>query len=150
MLRLEGDKDLVQPLAEVWAKVTDARFLVQCIPDLDTVSRAEADEAVFVVRPSLAFMRGSLDVTARLFDKTEPTSFRVSLASKGIGSGAVVEVAMTLLTREGGTRVHWMAEVKELTGLLKLAPAGLIRGAAQKVIGDLWDRVEAKLREATT
>jgi len=149
MLRLEGDKDLAQPLAEVWAKVTDARFLVQCIPDLDTVSRAEADEAVFVVRPSLAFMRGSLDVTARLFDKTEPTSFRVSLASKGIGSGAVVEVAMTLLARDGGTRVHWMAEVKELTGLLKLAPAGLIRGAAQKVIGDLWDRVEAKLRAAT-
>ena len=30
------------------------------------------------------------------------------------------------------TRVHWKAEVKQLGGLLKAVPAGLIRGAAQK------------------
>ena len=42
--------------------------------------------------------------------------------------------------------MHWIAEVKELGGLLKMVPQGLIRGAAQKVLDDAWTAVEAKLR----
>jgi carbon monoxide dehydrogenase subunit G len=147
MLRFEGDQELSRPLPEAWARLTDARFLVQCIPDLGTVSRVDADEVEFTVRPRLAFVSGSLDVTARIFDKTEPTSARVVLVSKGIGSSATIETALTLGAAEGLTRVHWVAEVKELTGLLKLVPSGLIRGAAQRVIGELWNNVAARLKE---
>ena len=37
MLRFEGDRDFRQAPAELWAKLTDARFLAQCIPDVETV-----------------------------------------------------------------------------------------------------------------
>ena len=37
MLRFEGDKDFSRPLAAVFARLTDANFLVRCIPDVDTV-----------------------------------------------------------------------------------------------------------------
>jgi len=145
MLRFEGDKTFGRPQAEVWAKLTDARFLLECLPDVDQVSVAEADQAVFVIRPGLAFVRGNLDVTARIIEKVEHTSIRYLLLSKGIGSSSTVETLLTLVARDNQTQVHWVAEVKELGGLLKLVPSGLIRGAAQKVIGDVWNRVEAKL-----
>jgi carbon monoxide dehydrogenase subunit G len=74
-----------------------------------------------------------------------PTA-QVILNSRGIGSSADVEASLALSDREGGTRVHWTAEVKSLGGLLKLVPAGLIRGAAEKVINDAWTRIEEKLR----
>ena len=70
------------------------------------------------------------------------------LHSKGIGSSSTVEATLVLAALgETATRVHWVAEVKELGGLLKLVPSGLIRGAAQKVIADAWTAAEAKMTE---
>ncbi len=146
MLRFEGDRDFPQPPAELFAKLTDARFLVTCIPDVEGVAHQERDRAVFSVRPGLAFARGTLEVTLQVIEKTPPTSARMSLVSKGIGSSSTVEAALTLAPHDAGTRMHWIAEVKELGGLLKMVPQGLIRGAAQKVLDDAWKAVEAKLR----
>jgi carbon monoxide dehydrogenase subunit G len=148
MLRFEGDKTLSRPLAEVWTRLTDVRFLIECLPDVEHVKTAEADHAEFVVRPGLAFVRGNLEVNARVVEKIEPTSIRYSLLSKGIGSSSNVETVFTLTAQDEKTQVHWVAEVKELGGLLKLVPSGLIRGAAQKVIGDVWNRIEAKMIES--
>jgi carbon monoxide dehydrogenase subunit G len=145
MLRFEGDRDFNRLQAELWAKLTDARFLVQCIPDVESVTQAEADHASLVLRPGFAFVRGSLEVTMRVTDAVAPSSARILLNSRGIGSSANVEAALALAPQGEGTRVHWVVEVKELGGLLKLVPQGLIRGAAQKVVNDAWAAVEARL-----
>jgi carbon monoxide dehydrogenase subunit G len=146
MLRFEGDRDIPAPPADVWAKLTDARFLAACLPDVEKVEHAEADRAVLVLRPGLAFVRGALDVTLEAADRKAPESVRVLAFGKGIGSTSAVEATLTFAPHDGGTRVHWAAEVTELGGLLKLVPQGLIRGAAQKVINDAWAAVEVKLR----
>jgi len=146
MLRFEGDRDFPQPPAELFAKLTDACFLVTCIPDVESVAYQEPDRAVFSVRPGLAFARGTLEVTLQVAEKAPPTSARMSLVSKGIGSSSTVEATLNLTPHDAGTRMHWIAEVKELGGLLKMVPQGLIRGAAQKVFDDAWTAVEAKLR----
>ncbi len=146
MLRFEGDRDFPQPPAELFAKLTDARFLVTCVPDVEGFAEQGPDRAVFSVRPGLAFVRGTLEVTLRVIEKTPPTSARMSLVSKGIGSSSTVEATLALAPQDAGTRMHWIAEVKELGGLLKMVPQGLIRGAAQKVLDNAWKAVEAKLR----
>lgn len=145
MVRFEGDKDFPQAPAELWAKLTDARFLARCIPDVESVKEVEANRAVLVLRPGFSFVRGTLDVTLLVVDAVAPTSARYVIASKGIGSSADVEATVALAAQESGTRVHWTAEVKTLGGLLKMVPSGLVRGAAQKVVEDAWSAVEAKL-----
>jgi carbon monoxide dehydrogenase subunit G len=147
MLRFEGDRDFTQPPTDLFAKLTDARFLVTCLPDVEGVSEQEADRAVLMLRPGLAFARGTLEVTLQVVEKTPPTAARMLLTSKGIGSSSTVEASLVLAPRDAGTRVHWIAEVKELGGLLKMVPRGLIRGAAEKVLNDAWAAVEAKLRQ---
>jgi carbon monoxide dehydrogenase subunit G len=147
MLRFEGDKNFRQTPETVWARLTDPAFLIGCVPDVERVIRAESDEAAFVVRPGLAFVRGHLEVTGKLRDKVAPTAVHYDVHSKGIGSSSVVAVALTLAAADTGTRVHWSAEIKELGGLLKLVPGGLIRGAAQKVISELWNAIEKKINE---
>ncbi len=149
MTRFEGDRDFTQPLTDLFAKLTDARFLVTCLPDVERVSEQEADRAVLTLRPGLAFARGTLEVTLQVVEKTPPTTARMLLTSKGIGSSSTVEAALALAPDGDGTRVHWTAEVKELGGLLKMVPPGLIRGAAEKVINDAWAAVEAKLKKGT-
>jgi carbon monoxide dehydrogenase subunit G len=152
MLRFEGDRDFPQAPADLWGKLTDPRFLVECIPDVDQVKQVEADRAELVLRPGFAFVRGTLEVTLQVVNAQAPTSAQVLLHSKGIGSSADVEATLALAPREGGqvgTHVHWTAEVKTLGGLLKMVPSGLVRGAAQKVVEDVWKAVEAKLAAET-
>jgi len=145
MVRFEGDRDLALAPADAWAKLTDARFLVQCIPDVEKVTDVQPDRAALVLRPGFAFVRGTLDVTLQVVEAVSPASARVLLHSKGIGSSSDVEATLALAPQGEGTRVHWVAEVKSLGGLLKMVPSGLVRGAAQKVVGDVWNGIEAKL-----
>jgi carbon monoxide dehydrogenase subunit G len=145
MLRFEGDRDFALAPEVLWEKLTDVHFLVDCIPDVETVKELGPDHAALVLRPSFAFVRGTLEVTIDLVDKAAPESARFLLHSKGIGSSSDVEATVHLARQGDGTRVHWVAEVKALGGLLKAVPAGLIRGAAQKVVNEAWAAIEKKL-----
>jgi carbon monoxide dehydrogenase subunit G len=145
MLRFEGDKDFALPPAELWAKLTDARFLVQCIPGVESVTRAESDAAEWTLRPGVSFVRGTLDVSLRVAEAVPNTSARLLVHSKGIGSTSDVEATLAFTAQGTGTRVHWAVEVTSLGGLLKAVPQGLIKAAAQKVIADVWVAVDARL-----
>jgi uncharacterized protein len=145
MVRFDGEKDFPQPSAELWAKLSDARFLVQCIPDVESVVEVESDRARMALRPGFSFVRGTLEATLRIVDAVAPKTARYLITNKGIGSSADAEATITLVPQGAGTRVRWAAEVKALGGLLKMVPSGLIRGAAQKVVNDTWSAVEAKL-----
>jgi len=148
MPRFEGEKEFPRQTPEaVWAKLSDARFLVQCIPDVREVREQSADKAVCILRPGFAFVRGTLEVTLRVTEAVSPSSIRVTLTSKGIGTSSEVEATISLSPKETGTRIQWVAEVKSLGGLLKAVPQGLIRGAAQKVVNDVWTSVENQLNQ---
>jgi carbon monoxide dehydrogenase subunit G len=146
MLRFEGDRDFGLAPAEVGARLSDARFLVHCIPDAESIKETDATTATCVLRPGFSFVRGTLDVTL----KVEPDGSdraKVLLHSKGVGSTSDVVATMTFAAHETGTRVHWSAEVTHLGGLLKLVPQGLVRGAAEKVINDVWATIEKRITE---
>ncbi len=146
MLRFEGDRDFALAPDDLFARLTDVPFLVQCIPDVESVAAQEADRAVLVLRPGFSFVRGTLELTLQVVDVVAGQSARVLLHSKGIGSTSDVEASLSCTPQGSGTRVHWVAEIKSLGGLLRAVPAGLVRGAAEKVINDSWGRVEHKLQ----
>jgi carbon monoxide dehydrogenase subunit G len=145
-MQFEGDKDLTLPPAAVFARLSDARFLVECIPGRESVVRADQQEAVCVQRPGFAFVRGTLELTIKIVEASPETMIRYVQLGKGIGSSSNVETVVMLSPNQTGTHLHWKAEVKEMGGLLKMIPAGLIRGAAQKTIADVWQEVEKRLQ----
>jgi carbon monoxide dehydrogenase subunit G len=145
MLHFEGDTDFTQAPAVVWAKLSDARFVVQCIPGVESVSKDEASEVVCVLRPGFSFVRSTLEIALRVVEAVPDTSLRVIAHAKSIGATNDVETFLTFGSHDGGTRVHWTADIVNLTGLLKMVPRGLLQGAAQKVIADVWAQVQAKL-----
>src|SRR5262249_18721616 len=137
-----GDREIAKTPAEVWPRLSDARFLVKCIPDAEITGEPTPSKATCKVRPGLSFVRGTLVVTLQVEEAVDPSSVRLSLDSKGIGASSMVEANWAITGHEWGSRVHWTADVKSLGGLLKLVPQGLIRGAAQSVIHDVWAQVE--------
>jgi carbon monoxide dehydrogenase subunit G len=100
-----------------------------------------------VIRPSFAFVRGTLELSILVTEAVPDQSVGLHLRTKGIGNTSTVEALLTLAPQAAGTHVHWRAQVTEMGGLLKMVPEGLVRGAAQKVIADVWTAVEAHLRD---
>jgi carbon monoxide dehydrogenase subunit G len=150
VLHFEGDRDLPQAPAELYARLSDARFLVQCIPGVESVKSETPEQAVCVVKPAgLSFVTGSIELTVRRTAAVENTSANVTIASKSIGATSEVETAFTLTPQEGGTKLRWTADIQKMGGLLKHAPQALLKAAAQKIIGDVWEKVIAKLGEKT-
>jgi len=148
-LHFEGDRTFAMPADRLWSRLRDAAFLVHCIPDATVQGQPERDRAQCTVRPGFSFARGNLDVTLKILDAQEPTTVKFALVSKGVGSSSDVESHLTLKESDGATQLHWVAEVKQLGGLLKMVPSGLIRGAAQKVIDDVWTGIAARLQDSS-
>ncbi len=146
MLHFEGDTDFTQPTAEVWSKLSDIHFLASCIPDVESITHHPDGSATCIIRPGFSFVRGTLDVTTRITQAVEGQPLRIHADGKGIGSSNEVDLELHFAEKDGGTRIHWIAEVSKLGGLLKMMPQGLLKGAAQKVIGDVWESVRKKLQ----
>jgi carbon monoxide dehydrogenase subunit G len=147
MVHFEGDKEFALSAGDLWLKLSDPCFLVRCLPDVESISRVEADLAEFKLRPGLSFVRGTLDVTMCRGECVQEQSVRFALEGKGIGSTSKVQAILTLHPKEKGTHIHWGVDITELGGLLKAVPQGLIKASAQKVITDIWAAVEKKLAE---
>jgi carbon monoxide dehydrogenase subunit G len=147
MIHFEGDKSFPLPVAEVAAKLSDAGFLANCLPDTQ-LSEATPDKAVWKLKPKLSFVTGGLNVelTATAREVGKSVAFRVF--TKGIGATSTVLTHLAFAEAEGGgTAIHWAGDLTEVTGLLKVIPKGLIEGSAKKVIEDVWEAVGAKLGE---
>jgi carbon monoxide dehydrogenase subunit G len=149
MLHFEGDREFALGVDEVWAKLSDASFLVQCIPGVESVARSERQAATCVLRPGFAFVRGTLEVTIVVAEAVVNQSVRFDVASKGIGSSSRVSAVLSFAPGAAGTVIHWSADVTELGGLLKAVPPGLLKASAQKVIADIWDAIGKKAQGAS-
>jgi carbon monoxide dehydrogenase subunit G len=145
MIRFEGEREFHILAEELFTRLTDVRFLVQCLPDVESVQGEGPDQAQLVLRPGLAFIRGKLEATVRVVERQPSTFARLAVSSRGIGSSSEVEASLAFLPEQDRTRVRWTMQILSLGGLLKMVPTGLIRGAAEKVVKDAWNAIEARL-----
>jgi carbon monoxide dehydrogenase subunit G len=145
MIHFEGVQTFPRPVAEVAAKLSDAGFLAASVPGAQ-VSEATADHAVGKVKPKLAFVTGSLTITADVKARESGKSVAYEIVSKVIGATSTVTAKMEFKEADGGgTTVHWSGDLVAVTGMLKVVPKGLMEGAAKKTIEELWTSVAARL-----
>jgi carbon monoxide dehydrogenase subunit G len=145
-MHAEGDRDFALQTTELFARLSDAAWLVGCLTEVQ-VLRAEPDVAEWSMRPSLSFVAGTIDSRLTIAERSPPKEMRATVFSKGIGATATVETHLTFAPQGDGTHVHWEMAITQLTGLLKLIPKGLLQATAQKVIEDVWTQIEKKLAQ---
>jgi len=146
MIHFEGNRSFSIPLADAFAKLGDASFLIGCLKDVEEVVEQSADRAVWKLQPGFSFVRTKLDITMTIVERVPNTSVKIAVFSKGIGATSTVQSQLALQPVDRGTVVQWSSDITELTGLLKLVPKGLISSSASKIIEDTWTEIEKKLR----
>ncbi|QDU18438.1 SRPBCC domain-containing protein [Urbifossiella limnaea] len=144
MIAFAGDRQFPQPVSAVAEALADVAWLVATLPDVQ-VTTAAPDHAAWRMKPKLAFMAGHLDTTMHRTEHRhgEVVGFRV--VTKAVGATSTVTIRLAFHDADGGTRVAWTGELAEVTGLLKMVPKGLLQATAEKVIGDVWVAVAARL-----
>ena len=145
MQHFEGERSFGMPPEGLWSRLRDAAFLAESVPEAIVAESPSRDQAVCSVQPGFAFARGRLDVTLEVVEAQEPSLVRYRITSKGVGSSSSVEAALHIRPDGPGSTVRWSADVQSLGGLLKMVPVGLIRGAAHKVIEDVWAGIAGRL-----
>jgi carbon monoxide dehydrogenase subunit G len=146
MIQFEGDRHFSLKPEIVVDRLSNAAFLVGCLKNVEQVVEATPDRAVWKLRTGFSFLSATLEITLNVTERAQGrTSFEA--ISRGVGATSVVRAVLTFTPIDVGTTVHYVAEVAERTGLLKIISAGLIQAAAKNVIEDTWQAIEAKLAE---
>jgi carbon monoxide dehydrogenase subunit G len=145
MIHFEGDRMIPLPVETVASKLSDAAFVVSCLDKVEKVTESSADKAVLKIKTGFSFLSASLDVTITVLERGA-TWVKYRAFSKGVGATSVTEATLIFAEKDGGTFIHYTADVIERTGLLKIVSSGLIQSTAKSVIDDTWNSVEAKMR----
>jgi len=145
MIQLQGSKTFALLADKLYPQLADLQLLVKTLPDVKTVKEASETHAVVVVAPGLSFVKGELETTMQRLSSTPPSQAELQVSSKGIGTTVKLLASFTLLPEGEGTCMNWQATIQEMGGLLKLVPASLIKGAAQKTIDGWLTSLEQRL-----
>jgi carbon monoxide dehydrogenase subunit G len=131
--------------ADLFAKLCDMDFVAAGIPDLASSERTGPLSMNCKVRPSFAFLRGTLDMSMAIVEHEEPSFAKMRVAGKGIGASLELETTMQIDAVDDGSELRWQSQVVQLGGLLKSVSKGLIQGAASKVSSQVWADLHKRL-----
>ena len=137
MQSFEGERIFALPPDQLWPKLRDAAFLAVRSGRL-AVRRGDARSRGLHRSSRLLVYARQPRYGHRILGGQEAKTLRIRKRAKASALASEVETALTFEPHEGGTKMLWTAEVKNMGGLLKMVPSGLIRGAAHKVIEDVW------------
>jgi len=139
-MKFTGKEELEAARQQLWDRLTDMNFIAKLIPDLERVEKVESDSLICRVRPQFSFLSASLRLTFEIMEADPPEHLKVRCNGKGIGASIEVETDVRLVQESGATILDWNSVITKRGGLLKPVSAGLIQGAARKVIDDFWMR----------
>ncbi|HZW06445.1 MAG TPA: SRPBCC domain-containing protein [Phycisphaerales bacterium] len=140
-----GEESFTAPPAKVYAILSSFDSYTKAIPGLVS-SEVQPDGALKVaIKPGLSFVSGTVKATMR-FRETSPVSRIVmTIDSSSVGMTLDLEAVMDIVPDGAGSKVRWTGRVTKYTGLVKLAPAALVRGAADKVVKDGWNELRKQI-----
>lgn len=141
-----GVERFAAPPERVFAVLSDLDALARAVPGSVSAQRLEDGSVRCVVKPGLSFIGGSVKATLAIAEATPPTHVLLRIASTGIGMTLNLAATMSIAPDgPGRTLLTWTGRVTEMSGLVKAAPAALVRATAEKVISDGWRALRAQI-----
>ncbi len=136
-----GEETFAAPPAAVFKVLTDLDATARIIPDLVSSEKVDARTLKCVVKPGFSFIRSTMKATLTIVEAVEPSAAVLHVDASGIGTSMRSESTMKIEPAGAGCKVRWQAQITAMKGLVSAVPQGLIRAAADKVLGDGWKAI---------
>ena len=143
-MKFQGTVDIGAPRDRVWAFLMDPNQVGPCGPGVESIE--VVDETHFKARAKvgIGFISARFNVDMEIAERDEPS--RAVIKARGQAPGSVVDATATMALSDGaaGTTMDWSADVN-IGGTIASVGARLIEGTANKMIGQTFDCIKAKL-----
>ena len=135
-LHLTGSTTINAKGERVYQLLTDPKFIATTLPDAVEVAVLDRESLEAKMKVKVALISSSIRVRLRVTDKIPPSSAR--LLVEGSGSGSTLKISSTFsLEGDGTTRMSWAADA-EITGLMAGLGSIVLRGFAEKKVGEIF------------
>ena len=130
--------------AVVHAFLTDLDRLVAIVPGL--VKKELGDDGVMrtTIRPGFSFIKANLKQDFTLVSQTDDQVV-IGVEAKGIGNKFGVQSTLNLSPEGDGTKLDWVAEITNMSGLVAAVGTTIIRAAADQVIKQGFDAMRSAI-----
>jgi len=144
-MELSGTVVIKASREAVWTFVTDPQQVGSCGPGVESIE--VVDETHFRARAKVGvgFISARFVVDLRMAERVEPDKAVIAASGQAPGSAVDGTGEMRLSgPAEGPTTMDWSANVR-ISGTIATVGARLIEGTANKLIGQSFDCIRAKL-----
>lgn len=145
-MEFSGAVDIPAPRERVFAFVTDPNRVGACGPGVESIE--VIDETHFRARAKVGvgFISARFVVDLEIAEQQQPDMAVIKAHGQAPGSAVDGVGRMNLVDgpEPGTTTMHWTADVS-LSGMLASVGARMIEGTANKMIGQAFDCIRAKI-----
>ena len=145
-MHFEGTVDIAATRDAVWAYVIDPNQVGQCGPGVESIEVVDDTHFKATAKVGIGFISARFIVNMEFAELTAPDVAKIKANGQAPGSAVDATAQMNLSDgdAEGTTRMDWSADVT-ISGTLASVGARLIEGTANKMIGQTFDCMRAKL-----
>ena len=145
-MHFEGTVDIAATRDAVWAYVIDPNQVGQCGPGVESIEVVDDTHFKATAKVGIGFISARFIVNMEFAELTAPDVAKIKAHGQAPGSAVDATAQMNLSDgdAEGTTRMDWSADVT-ISGTLASVGARLIEGTANKMIGQTFDCMRAKL-----
>lgn len=143
-MHLEGTFTAKSPQDRVYGFFLDPEELGACVDDPHTIQVQDADHFKGTVKSGVGFIKGTFNVSATVVERMPPTRARLKVHGSGMGSGFDIDAILDVSGSDGGTAVHWAADVV-MNGPIASMGARLMQGTIDKKTSAFFENARKKL-----
>ena len=147
-MHFEGKVNIKQSRSEVWAFLTDAEAVSQCMPGLESIEIITPNKKFRALGAlGLGTVKVKMDTDVEWVELDAPN--RATMRMNGTAPGSAIDVASEIRLADGAdgsTDMEWSADVKVLGTIASLA-ARLMKPVTQKLTGQFFTCVKKKLEK---
>jgi len=146
-MHFSGTVEIDAPRDKTWAFLTDPERVASCGPGVESVEELDDTNTNFRVRAKVGvgFITAKFVVNMSFAELSEPDRATIKASGQAPGSAVDAVGEMNLSgPAEGPTTMDWKADV-DISGSLASVGARLMEGTANKLVGQTFDCIKAKL-----
>ena len=145
-MEFSGAVDIPAPREEVFAFVTDPNKVGACGPGVESIEVIDATHFRAKAKVGVGFIQARFVVELEIQDQRAPDMAIIKAHGQAPGSAVDALGRMNLVDgpEPGTTTMLWAAEVS-LSGMLASVGARMVEGTANKMIGQTFDCMRAKI-----
>jgi uncharacterized protein len=144
-MQFKGNVLIAAPRDRVWAFLMDANQVGSCGPGVESIEIVDADHFRAKAKVGVGFISARFVVEMTVAQREEPDLAILKAHGQAPGSAVDATADMRLSgPAEGPTTMDWSADVL-IAGTLASVGGRLIEGTANKMIGQTFDCIRAKL-----